>query len=244
MARKEFIEAAYELSKQSYEGKLSKREAIAELARQGMNEGAAFINVNVFSHLMNGNNFTRTLSAPTFEYFLERILNDFGAEQLRRCLTGLSKHIEYRESFGNFKMRTVRDIFERYQSNITIAEQEISAVEEEEEEEAKEFPEGREKFRLHRFKERNRKLVAAAKKKLKERDPEMKCEVCDFSFQKRYGALGTDFIEAHHVSPISELQEETSTKVEDLAMVCSNCHRMLHIRRPWLGLAELKNILL
>ena len=82
----------------------------------------------------------------------------------------MSKHIVYRESFGNFKMRTVRNIFEKYQSNILIIEARVlTAAEKEDEEEGEEiqFPEGREKFRLHRFKERTESLFAAAKKKLK-----------------------------------------------------------------------------
>ena len=32
------------------------------------------------------------------------------------------------------------------------------------------------------------------------------------------------------------------TKIEEIAIVCSNCHRMLHRKRPWLKIDELKNI--
>ncbi|MFN3092826.1 hypothetical protein [Bacillus pumilus] len=34
--------------------------------------------------------------------------------------------------------------------------------------------------------------------------------------------------------------EGHSTKVEDIAIVCSNCHRMLHRKRPWLNKDQLK----
>jgi len=47
-------------------------------------------------------------------------------------------------------------------------------------------------------------------------------------------ALGRGFIQAHHTIPVSELRKESKTKVRDIALVCSNCHRMLHRRRPWL----------
>lgn len=105
------------------------------------------------------------------------------------------------------------------------------------------FPEGKEVFLLHRSKERNKELVRAAKQRRLAEDKELRCDVCKFSFSETYGELGEGFIEAHHLFPISELKEETKTKIEDLALVCSNCHRMLHRRRPWLTLEDLKQLL-
>ncbi|MBV8970124.1 MAG: HNH endonuclease [Verrucomicrobia bacterium] len=55
--------------------------------------------------------------------------------------------------------------------------------------------------------------------------------------------LGHNFAECHHVLPISEVGESRQTKVRDLAVVCSNCHRMLHRRRPWLTVSELRNLI-
>lgn len=106
------------------------------------------------------------------------------------------------------------------------------------------FPEGKEIFRLHKSKERNRELIKAAKQKRLQIDEKLCCQVCGFSFADSYGELGEGFIEAHHLFPISQLTEETETKIDDLALVCSNCHRMLHRRRPWLTLDELKTITL
>jgi hypothetical protein len=105
------------------------------------------------------------------------------------------------------------------------------------------FPEGKEFYRLHKSKERNKAVIDLAKKKAKDRDPLLCCSVCDFSFLKKYGVIGEDFIEAHHTKPLSETTEEVETKVEDLALVCSNCHRMLHRKRPWLSISNLKSIL-
>lgn len=111
-----------------------------------------------------------------------------------------------------------------------------------EEEDELAFPEGKEIFRLHISKERNKELIRAAKQKRLQTDTNLSCEVCGFSFVDKYGELGKGFIEAHHLFPISKLKEETKTKIEDLALVCSNCHRMLHRKRPWLELEELKTI--
>lgn len=100
------------------------------------------------------------------------------------------------------------------------------------------FPEGRGNYRWHRQIERNSQLVLAAKAKAN-RERRLYCWVCGFDFAKRYGERGDGFIEAHHTIPVSQLGENATTKVEDLAMVCSNCHRMLH-RTPWLSIEGLR----
>lgn len=106
------------------------------------------------------------------------------------------------------------------------------------------FPEGAVKQRLHLARERNRELVARAKQHFKKQhDDRLFCEVCGFDFAARYGPIGEDYIEAHHTIPVSELTEESVTRIKDLAIVCSNCHRMLHRRRPWLTMDELRQIL-
>ena len=64
------------------------------------------------------------------------------------------------------------------------------------------FPEGKEVYRLHRSKERNKAVINLAKKKGKGRDPLLCCSVCGFSFSEVYGAIGEDFIEAHHTKPL------------------------------------------
>jgi putative restriction endonuclease len=62
-------------------------------------------------------------------------------------------------------------------------------------------------------------------------------------FEKKYGERGKDFIEAHHTIPVSEMVPGQNTKVEDIALVCSNCHKILHRTRPWLSMKRLKEIL-
>jgi 5-methylcytosine-specific restriction protein A len=55
----------------------------------------------------------------------------------------------------------------------------------------------------------------------------LQCEVCDFHFARYYGALGKDYIEVHHVLPL-HVSGPRTTKLEDLALLCANCHRMCH----------------
>ena len=106
------------------------------------------------------------------------------------------------------------------------------------------YPEGRSKIDIHLTKERRQQLVADAKLYWNSNsNGDVKCSVCEFSFLKQYGRYGQGFIEAHHKLPISELTKETVMKISDLAPVCSNCHRIIHRKRPFLKIDELRNII-
>lgn len=101
------------------------------------------------------------------------------------------------------------------------------------------FPEGHTLYKMHKFRERNGAVVKAKKLHAAE-NGELICEVCGFDFEETYGDLGKGFIEAHHIQPLSEYSENDTTTEDDLALVCSNCHRMLHRKRPWITPNELK----
>ena len=90
------------------------------------------------------------------------------------------------------------------------------------------------------YRERDRKLVERKKAQVLLAKGHLTCEVCDFDFGERYGDRGRGYIEAHHIRPLHTLKPGTKTKLEDLALLCANCHRMAHAKRPWLGIAELK----
>lgn len=105
------------------------------------------------------------------------------------------------------------------------------------------FVEGRELYALHKVKERNQTLINSVKEKKYIQNPELPCEICGFSFKTAYGALGLGFIEAHHTKPLSELDGEAVTNPEDIILICSNCHKMIHRKRPWLSIEEIQNLL-
>jgi len=104
------------------------------------------------------------------------------------------------------------------------------------------FPEGKILSRLHRFRERNTSAVKRKKDRVWAETGKLECEVCDFDFYKEYGELGYRYVECHHTTPLSLLTKESSTKLSDLAIVCANCHRMLHRSRRGLTIAGLKEI--
>ena len=80
-------------------------------------------------------------------------------------------------------------------------------------------------LREHKRIERNRKLAHRAKL-----HHGFSCRACGFDFQAKYGSIGRNFIEAHHLTPLAELkgQKLTLDAKRDFTVLCSNCHRMIH----------------
>ena len=116
-----------------------------------------------------------------------------------------------------------------------------SGVAEQEEEE--QFPEGKVLYRLHRQRERSRELVRLAKQKAMDERGRLLCAACAFDFAVTYGEVGQGFIECHHLLALADLIAERATRLSDLALVCSNCHRMIHRKRPWLTMSTLSDLL-
>jgi len=106
-------------------------------------------------------------------------------------------------------------------TNITVAEaqRDIEAVEAEEK-----YEEGGRSPVLVNHYERNAALRAAAISIHGTR-----CWGCGFSFQEVYGKHGAGYIEVHHLRPVSSyIGKVTVVPRTDMAVLCSNCHRMVH----------------
>lgn len=101
-----------------------------------------------------------------------------------------------------------------------------------------EATEGHRRLVLHLRRERNQAIVRAKKK----RAASLNCEVCTFSFG-RYGRAASHYCEVHHLLPLSEVERTIQTRMEDLAIVCANCHRVIHLRNPSYLLDEVRRML-
>lgn len=110
-------------------------------------------------------------------------------------------------------------------------------------EDEEEFREGKILTRLHKQKERNSRAVRRKKEKVLQETDRLTCEVCGFDFGEKYGELGHGFAECHHKEPVSELDENQKTKLSDLAIVCANCHRMIHRSDPMMRVDDLRQLL-
>lgn len=88
--------------------------------------------------------------------------------------------------------------------------------------------EGGVQYRVHRSYERSAKIIAKKKASV---GGNPKCEVCSFSFSQNYGEHGLGYIEVHHLKPVHTIRGKHKTSLEDLAVLCANCHRMMHRRK-------------
>jgi 5-methylcytosine-specific restriction enzyme A len=93
-------------------------------------------------------------------------------------------------------------------------------------------------LRAHLRRERDPRVRARKLADAKRRGVSIACEVCGFDFGRTYGVRGRDYIECHHRTPL-HVTGKTQTKLADLALICSNCHRMIHRTRQWLTVEEL-----
>lgn len=111
------------------------------------------------------------------------------------------------------------------------------------EDEESSFSEGKERYKLHKKLERDQNITKKAKELRLDTVGELSCDVCRFSFADTYGELGAGFIEAHHTIPVSQIKGGKKTKIEEIALVCSNCHRIIHLSNPLLSIEELRKVI-
>jgi 5-methylcytosine-specific restriction protein A len=102
--------------------------------------------------------------------------------------------------------------------------------------------EGRYLLRLHAYRERNPALRRRKISAVKAETGYLRCEVCGFDFERTYGERGRGYIECHHIKPLHE-GGEARRRIGDLALLCSNCHRMIHTKPPWPTPEELKEVI-
>lgn len=80
-------------------------------------------------------------------------------------------------------------------------------------------------LRIHKRVERNAELSKRVKK-----IQGYTCKICGFNYEKTYGELGKGYIEAHHLTPVSKIKGQKLKRdpKTDFAVLCANCHRMVH----------------
>jgi len=158
---------------------------------------------------------------PIYEELANALFVEKGHRYINNLLAPLKKYREFLEKYH----------FEHSANHI-----------EENSEEGIGYPEGRKAFRIHKMIERDYRVIKKAKDKFsKEHGGHLFCQVCSFDFRRFYGYRGVECIEGHHTKMVSKMKEGEETKVDDIAMLCSNCHWMIH-REPILSVNELKEL--
>ena len=107
-----------------------------------------------------------------------------------------------------------------------------------------EFCIGKQMLKVHLIRERNQYIITKAKQNFKaEHNGDLFCEACGFKFADKYGDLGIDFIEVHDIKPVSQTEQSSKVNMDDFIMLCSNCHSMIHRKKPWTTKENLKDLL-
>jgi 5-methylcytosine-specific restriction protein A len=88
--------------------------------------------------------------------------------------------------------------------------------------------EGKPRLMAHLRRERNPTLIQRKRNSVLAATGKLLCEACGFDFKEKYGKYGDEFCEVHHLKPISQMGQGSMTELNDLANVCSNCHRIIH----------------
>lgn len=99
------------------------------------------------------------------------------------------------------------------------------------------YREGGRRYVTHLLAERSRGVVDF----LKGSTPST-CDICEEDFSVRYGVR---YIEAHHKVPISTFTSQYVVTSDDLALLCPNCHKAVHIymKQSDSNYAEIKSLL-
>jgi 5-methylcytosine-specific restriction protein A len=180
--------------------------------------------------MLNGTRHTRGISTELREFFLEKILDEFGVERLEIALAAYMKHIEYYEEKHNTHRKIEREIHDKFlkiSKNGDNCKTEINP-----------YLEGGEEQRIILSRIRSR----AARQECIEKYGAV-CAVCGFNFEKQYGELGKGFIHVHHLVPLSTKTELESITADDLRPVCPNCHAMLHKGKNPPTIEDLKKLI-
>lgn len=109
-----------------------------------------------------------------------------------------------------------------------------------------EFAEGRLLTSIHIRRERSPKIRQMLIVHRKKRG-QLACDLCTWTFGSARQSFREAAFEVHHLQPLARLVEERKTKLEDVALLCANCHRLIHraisIEKRWLTISEARQSL-
>ncbi|WP_426154052.1 HNH endonuclease [Pseudomonas sp. DC3000-4b1] len=105
-----------------------------------------------------------------------------------------------------------------------------------------EFAEGKLATKVHLRRERSHRLrKEVIAKRMKQGN--LVCDLCGYDGESINPMLRDSLFECHHIIPLS-LIGETQTKARDIALLCANCHRLLHRaisnKKEWVSISEAK----
>ena len=228
--------AAYEIASQVYDKNLTQKNGADELQNKfDLNINSARDFINDYKHLLNGELFQRSMSAPQMDYFLTNIALERGSVKYSLAISALEKHIEYYEKFRSVNLGKMRGVVKKHKLQISwpisLIDMEIK-FEEEVRKSISDSPDKR-KTRLTKAAKKPTKTIVTSQVFIRNPDVVAEvlhraagiCENCSKPapfFKKKDGK---PYLEVHHKIQLSDDGEDT---VENAIALCPNCHRKLH----------------
>lgn len=96
----DMIERSYDLAKNVYSSNLDMQDAISELEEMGMNTSSAWMYLDCFSHMMEGECYKRDISRAAINYYVNKIAEDFGEEFRQNAIEAIKQNYLYRKEKG------------------------------------------------------------------------------------------------------------------------------------------------
>jgi predicted HNH restriction endonuclease len=93
--------------------------------------------------------------------------------------------------------------------------------------------------RYAKFRTRNRALVI---EKRRQCAGNARCEVCGYAYADNFASPVRDVLEVHHTNPLAEHDGTVVTGLQDLVILCRNCHGALHSTTPAISVDHLKEL--
>lgn len=230
------IEAAYLVASQVFDGRLTTQAGATLLhSVHGLNVNSARDFIRDYRHLLRGEIFHRSMSAPAMDYFLTRIGEKRGGECLHQSVIALGKHIEYYEGIRQVNLSSMRAVLARHEASL-LAPVDLTAY-------AAEFDKRVADALTDSLAERQKRIQAAPKLPIKVqatvgvylRNPDVVaevlsrakgvCEGCTKPAPFLKKADGKPYLEVHHVQLLANGGEDTP---ENAIALCPNCHRERH----------------
>ena len=86
-----------------------------------------------------------------------------------------------------------------------------------------------------------RQLVLDKRRLFKRIHGRIFCEVCGLVPWSGLGEAAEACFEAHHLTRLSEASSPVATRLDDVALLCANCHRIIHRLDPLPSIEELRS---
>lgn len=229
------VSAAFEVSGQIYEGALSIQDGVKFLHEEhGLNKSSANDFIRNYKHMLRGETFHRTMSAPQFDFFLQSIRTRLGNDAHLLAMSAVRQHLAYYEGLRKVTQHRLRNVLARHAIDaMPSAQAELDQAFRSEVEASERDTPGQRKARLAKANKMPAKVLVTTV--AYKRNPDVvvevlrrangRCERCQEAapFIKR--SDGTPYLEVHHKVQLSKDGEDT---VENAEALCPNCHREQH----------------